>query len=417
MATDNKNHFIYKRIFPETSSLINRNYKNVQDIYNDAIFVLDTNALLLPYNAGKEDMEQITKTYESLIRKQRLFIPEHVIREFVKNRSFKISDLFSNIDVQISQVPSIKSFEYPILSELEAYRKIKTLKSDISKKIKEYIETLNELKTGITNWNWLDPVTEIYQEIFTNDIIITILQEEDELIKEYNLRIENNIPPGNKDQSKDENAIGDFLIWKTILELGKEKQCDIIFVSNDEKNDWLLKGNKKSISTKFELVDEYYRYTGGFNFLSVTFNKFLEIQGLDLELLPDLTPYFNANEYGNNDLTIDALNEIEYLLHNYLSEVDNNQNKTSTIPQEINKYIEIFENNHRKDFNSDWNSLFDYFFRFSSILEEIKSLNQEIIYQEVRMKKDTRTDQVKMQALSSEFLKLYIQFQDLYGIL
>ena len=271
MAEENKNHFIYRKHFPDSKSILNRKGKSTKELFKNALFVLDTNTLLVPFNTGQENIEEIGKIYKRLITENRLFIPEHVLREFAKNRSLKISDLFTNIDNQLSNIPSITLFEYPILGVLDAYQKLKDSRNLIIEGIKEYKKNLNALKSGIVDWNWSDPVTTMYQNTFTENTLIKPTSNEEDLILEYNQRINDEIAPGNKDKSKENNAIGDFVIWKSILELGKEKNKDVIFVSNDEKNDWLLKGNKKSISTKFELVDEFYRFTEGKNFISMNF--------------------------------------------------------------------------------------------------------------------------------------------------
>ena len=138
MDEKNKNHFIYRKYFPDTNSILNRKQKSIKDIFSDALFVLDTNALLVPYNIGKENLEQISAIYKKLIAKNRLFIPDHVLREFANNRSNKIGNLFSDIDKLLSELPSIKSFEYPILAELDAYKKLNDSRKLIQDNIKKY---------------------------------------------------------------------------------------------------------------------------------------------------------------------------------------------------------------------------------------------------------------------------------------
>jgi hypothetical protein len=50
-------------------------------------------------------------------------------------------------------------------------------------------------------------------------------------------RTDNQVPPGYKDASKDDKGIGDFLIWKSILDLGKKKNRDLVhrFFKTDHK--------------------------------------------------------------------------------------------------------------------------------------------------------------------------------------
>ncbi|MFC4162921.1 PIN domain-containing protein [Epilithonimonas zeae] len=414
MAEENKKHFIYKKQFPEWKSILDRKGKKTKDIIKQAVFVLDTNSLLAPYNIGKENIEEIGKIYKDLISKNRLFIPEHTLREFAKNRSLRISDLFTNIDNMLSSLPSIKRFEYPILGELKSYKNLEGTREKIIENIKDYKKHLSELKEDITNWNWTDPLTKMYQETFIEGIIITTALTEKELIEEYNQRIEDEIPPGNKDKSKENNGIGDFLIWKSILELGKKLNKDIIFISNDEKNDWLLKGNKKSISTKYELVDEYFRYTGGNNFVSINFNTFLENQGLDI----DIKEVFNQLEVLfeksiPTKYTLKNLKKISEAINLFLIYRDNDNNYIKE--RDFNEYVNGFKGSYKQEYfeTEEWLNLADYFIVFDDLLTEISYLNNEIIYQNHRMKKDIRNDVIKMVALCNEFVKRYSNFESL----
>ena len=413
MPEERKKYFIYNRIFPDANSILNRKEKKIDEIFKDAIFVLDTNSLLAPFNTGKENIEEIQKVYTKLIDKNRLYIPEHVFREFAKNRSSKISNLYTNIDNLLSSIPSIKSFEYPILGELKAYKELKENRELIIDNLKKYKESLNSIKLGITNWNWSDPVTSMYQNTFSEDIFFSTKSSEEDLIKEYEERISNEIPPGNKDKSKENNAIGDFIIWKSILELGKQKKKDIIFISNDEKNDWLLKGNKKSISTKFELVDEFYRETDSNHFISMTFTNFLEAQGLEIEIFSNFD--FISGEESINKLstTLESLEEIDMLLTDFLMLQQDDPEEVTFIESNIGFQIKNFITSYKDEYfgTKNWVFYFDYFFIFERCLTEISSLNDEIRNQKKRMKRDTRIDQVKLLALSKEFVIKYDEFK------
>jgi len=412
MSEQNKNHFLYKKIFPDVKTLFTREHKTTEEIFKNALFVLDTNTLLMPFSTGKENIEEIEKIYKSLIKEKRLYIPEHVLREFAKNRSIKISELYTNIDNALSSMKPINDFEYPILGELDAYKNIKENRKSISEVLIDYKKNLKKLKSGITQWNWSDPVSSMYHKIFSENIIIDTQEKESDLIKEYEERMENEIPPGNKDKSKVNNAIGDFIIWKSILELGKKEKRDVIFISNDEKNDWLLKGNKKSISTKFELVDEYYRISDGNHFISMTFSDFLEKQGLDIEIFDAFEQIFKIENIKNLEqtITLKSLDKIYHLLIKYL-------NRRKEYPNDDGVYIDGFFETVVNDFQSSythefgnkekWGSIFDYFFRLEEVATDIAKLNSEIIFHDFRKKKSTISEQIQLAALAKEFINTY----------
>ena len=416
MSEEIDKQFNLKRIFPDANSILDIKTKKIDEIFKDALFVLDTNSLLAPFQAGKEGIDKIGKIYSTLIENERIYIPKQVLREFAKNRSLKISELFTNIDNLIASVPTIKPFEYPILSELNVYKTIKDKRELILKELKSYNEYLAELRNGITDWNWSDPVSNMYSFTFNEKSIIDTTSSEDELIKEYNQRIKNEIPPGNKDKTKETNAIGDFLIWKCILELGKEKQKDIILVSNDEKNDWLLKGNKKSIYTKYELVNEFYNWTGGKNFISINFARFLELQGVEVDLSMNLAIEDILLESKSNKLktgTFDALEKSYLYIKDYLENVEDEEYEDLYIDNNINDAITHFMSSYQYEFFETpmWNNFSNYLFRFDKLLSKIKDLNNEITYQAYRQKRSTYTHQIEMKALCKEFVEIYNEFE------
>jgi hypothetical protein len=57
----------------------------------------------------------------------------------------------------------------------------------------------------------------------------------DDLRKEHVFRFANQIPPGYKDAGKADEGIGDYLIWETILEIGRTRKASVIFVTGGEK--------------------------------------------------------------------------------------------------------------------------------------------------------------------------------------
>lgn len=416
--SENKNYFVYKKHFPNTSSILNRKGKSINEISKKAIFVLDTNSLIAPFNTGKENIEKISTTYKKLIEKGRLFIPEHALREFAKIRSSKIMDLFTTIDNQLSTIPSIKLSDYPILNDLGAYKRLKSSQIEISEKIREYKANLEDLKASLLDWNWSDPVTNMYQDTFTNDIIITAPGTDEQLIEEFKSRMDDEIPPGNKDKSKPENAMGDFLIWKSILQLGKDKKSDVVFISNDEKNDWVLKGNQKPISTKFELVDEFYRYTEGFDFMHTSFINFLNLEGLDIDIKVDFEKEkYRMNIYSNyhnkGSVTLDALYEINRIISNYLSNIETEDNIEDYYFQEgIAQPFEIFLDNHVAEYSNTeyWNRYSSYFFYFAKCLKEIISLNAHVHYNAIRQKRSTVAESIMLRALCEDFVKKFDEF-------
>jgi hypothetical protein len=92
--------------------------------------------------------------------------------------------------------------------------------------------------TDLASWHWNDAVSELYREVISEATIVALNHNSADTIAEWQRRVDHRVPPGYKDKGKDDSGIGDFLIWLSILAVGKNRGSDVIFVSGDEKSDW-----------------------------------------------------------------------------------------------------------------------------------------------------------------------------------
>jgi hypothetical protein len=405
---DKKNYFLYKRQYPDTLGILNGEQINMPEFCKKSVFVFDTNSLLVPYKVGKESLNEITRIYQSFSGSDRIFVAAHSLREFAKHRSDKISELFTEVDKTLSALPAIKDFNYPILSEMDAYKELITYKPQVATAVKLYKEKLQSLQKGINEWNWFDPVTQLYQGIFKTENILETTEDEEILNTEFDNRMLDDIPPGNKDATKSENAIGDFLIWKCILELGKSKKTDIVFVSNDEKNDWMVKGNKKSISTRFELVDEFSRYTTGQKFTCLNFADFLEIHGALKEVVSEVETAAETT-VSSNPKFIRQLNEIFVIIKRFMNDDESDGEDQFIKDAAIDGFINEFSNSWEEEVGKSgaWVTLKNDFYSLEDTLFKIKKLNGEIHYQSVRMKRSTYDQQIDLKKQCHVFINQY----------
>ena len=127
-----------------------------------------------------------------------------------------------------------------------------------------------------------------YKEIFTPDTIEGPSITPKEIEEDLKFRFAHKIAPGYKDSNKIDEGIGDLIIWHTVLAIGKKYSNDVIFISNDEKNDWFHKQDKVGMYPKFELYDEFRRFTGNQSFSIISFLKFLELSNAKSETLAEV---------------------------------------------------------------------------------------------------------------------------------
>ena len=113
--------------------------------------------------------------------------------------------------------------------------------------------------------------------LFIKEINFIILEKylgeetsDKDLIKIYEEgkeRFDKKIPPGyqdliNKKEKGQRHIYGDLIIWKELIKEIKKTKKQIIFVTDDRKEDWWSKHNGKTIRPREELIKEFYKETG-----------------------------------------------------------------------------------------------------------------------------------------------------------
>jgi predicted nucleic-acid-binding protein len=274
---DNTDIFYLEKMYPDASNLFSSKYKTVEEILPNALIILDTNVLLSSFDTSENTIEDIKNIFNSLKSNNRLFLPARVAREFVNNRGKKIGELYQKMRQTKENLNKVgfKIDEYPLLSNNKSYSKLKDKFEQIDKLVKESRKLFEVLDADIKNWHWNDNVSQLYNNIFTSDIIIELKENEDKVKENLKFRMLHKIAPGYNDSNKPDDGVGDLIIWKTIIEIGASKARDVIFVSNDQKNDWFYKQDKVSLYPKYELFDEFRRITLGQSINIITFANFL----------------------------------------------------------------------------------------------------------------------------------------------
>lgn len=288
-----KDIFIYNKIYPETSQIFQFCHQPVDKLKDNCIFVIDTNALLIPYSTSKESIDRIKEVYAKLISESRFFIPGQVVREFAKNRPEKLKEVFQQLNRKqsaIQELPSIAN--YPLLESIDEYKEAISIEKKAKSLLKKYRSKINSINEKIKGWNWNDPISLLYKEMFSKEGIIREIEdspERREKIKEdLEHRYTHGIPPGFKDASKPDQGVGDLLIWLSIIELGKEQKKDLIFVSGDEKTDWWHKSENQPLYPRYELIDEYRRVSSGKSFHILKLSEFLNLMGVSKKIIDEV---------------------------------------------------------------------------------------------------------------------------------
>jgi hypothetical protein len=253
-------------------------------IWESAIIVLDTNALLNLYRYSPEARTRFIEVLTSA--SDRLWCPYQVASEFHERRLDIIraqnnlsTEIFSVLDKALSQASAKlrehqKNAFFDVVSiESKMTTFFTNLKGDLES---EYKKRFDKYGLSPQSDSVLIKVDQLYSgKVGTafSDADLAALYQEGE--KRYG----NSIPPGYMDARKgDMRMYGDFLIWKEILKHSAEMNVDIILVTDDSKEDWWWKSQGKTLGPRPELRQEFLNHAGRI-FYSYGSARFIEEVG------------------------------------------------------------------------------------------------------------------------------------------
>lgn len=291
--------FLLETLFPDAHDLFKPSGK-ASAIDKNTIVLPDTNALLLPYEINSGNLQHLATAFEKLATEKRLFVPERVVREFARWRERKLADMVQALH-QKKQPPKKRDMP-PILEGIGIYTEANTRYETLENAYNEYVKTLDGLVSQIEAWRGNDPVTITYEKLFNVKTIVKLPDDEESRKKfliEKEWRYTNRVAPGYADNAKPDGGIGDFLIWKSILKVAAEQKKDLVFITGEQKGDWLVRSGNAGLYPKPELIDEYRRASGGKTF------RMLSLHGLLAELqLPEavIESVKTAEEEANTEI-------------------------------------------------------------------------------------------------------------------
>ncbi len=262
--------------------------------WKDAIFVFDTSTLLnfiLLFHANRENI------YNDIFSKLkgRLWITNHAEYEYLKNFSKVLNQprsSYKSIQYSILSAGSVKGME-------ETYRKKKeelvnankhpffddTAFAKMDQAFDAFIKAHQEFEKHIGEQ--INVQVDEHFEKMKEDNLLKFFEVSEgssfkeivEIVKEGEIRYRHKIPPGYMDDNDKEKGFekyGDLIVWKQMIALAEKEKRTILFVTDDEKEDWwILNSKDKSVSApRHELIKEMKDEAGVF-YWSYTFGQFL----------------------------------------------------------------------------------------------------------------------------------------------
>ncbi len=263
-----------------------------KDIFDGGTIIFDANVLLNLYRYSKKTRDDLLGVMRDF--KKRLWIPYQVAEEYLRNRYeviFEVQNRHEKLLVEADKL--IKT----ICSTLRVSNSEKEI-SVLSDYIKNWIHAKKEedvLDATYENDAILDEINHLYLNSVGDDFT-----EEDEkkIRKEGEERYKDKIPPGYMDQNKESNKYGDFRLWKQILKYANLTKKDVLFITDDQKEDWWQSYQGKKVGPRSELRKEYSDNSEGKDIWFYTVDQFLNM-------------YNNKNDNKIANTTIDEVKSLQ----------------------------------------------------------------------------------------------------------
>lgn len=242
--------------------------------FDKCLIVFDTNALLDIYRLPKDSADQVFDVLEHY--KKQIIIPNHTAKEYYKDIHKVLLAQIANIEKAQSALYDLMNMfsnrrNQPYISD-RSNRHLTTLKNSITR-------DFDEQKKYLTNQLLYGEYQNKMAELLDGCVLEPFNEEEiEEIIKEGEVRYNNHIPPGWKDADKGTNRYGDLIIWKEVLRLVKKEKRSVLYISNDQKEDWMIKENGMTICPQYKLLEEFYSEVNDSNlwFYMYTLDRFLD---------------------------------------------------------------------------------------------------------------------------------------------
>jgi hypothetical protein len=238
-----------------------------KEIWDQGLVALDANVLLDLYRLPEREREEVMMVFSHADVADRLWVPHQAMEEFLRNRlsvihdqtvsANKLRDAADKAFGDFSKAISNARKHHPFFDASEWKQKIGGVLQELREKY--------------------DRDREAYPITLQDDPLLTrILQlldkhvggpfdeaESKEATKEAERRIKERIPPGYEDRKKDgRRPCGDYFIWRQILKKSGDEKQDVVFVTNDSKEDWLHRVGGQTIGPRPELRGEFHKAVG-----------------------------------------------------------------------------------------------------------------------------------------------------------
>ncbi|MFG3031718.1 PIN-like domain-containing protein [Streptomyces sp. NPDC048253] len=245
----------------------------------------DANVLLNLYRYTEQARSDLLHALGGL--ENRLWVPHQALLEFWRNRESTLSDARSS-GTQAAE--DMASHAAQAERTLRTWANRVALPEDETDRLRDQLnEVFGDVqeaivKVGKGEWQNItqdtstDPVIAKLEPALVGRVGAPLSRDDyDKAIAEGMRRVDKRLPPGYMDKPKDGvGAAGDYLVWEQILREAAHRQCDVLFVTADGKEDWWRKEQGFNRGPRPELTEEL-RTRGGGRLFMLTPKQFLKV--------------------------------------------------------------------------------------------------------------------------------------------
>ena len=268
--------------------------KQLKELWKRGAIILDANVLLNLYRFNKKTSDSMMDVLESV--GDRLWIPFQAALEYQENRKFVVAD----------QLDAFNKVENVFSSSINQMRnKLNALNLDkrhstinpytIIKQVEEKFDEVIRYLQAVQDFSDIEENSQQLRDridaLITSEKVgpyYTNQQDLEAIYAEGDERYEEQIPPGFKDENKGdeyyvfsglkyEQKYGDLIVWNQIIDyVNKNDLKNIIFITDDSKEDWWWKKSGKTIGPHKQLIEELNKKTKVDNFWMYSTYSFLK---------------------------------------------------------------------------------------------------------------------------------------------
>lgn len=238
-------------------------------LWDTAEIAFDTNVLLDLYRFSiyfRTDMLEVLGQVS-----ERIWLPHQVAFEYQERRLGVLDEerqAYSDVKKQLanSKASALKSFTQRPRNLMLDQEEAKSVVGKAYELILAYVEEQEKAHPDLNGDGAPgdhDEVRDALDRLFEGKVGQPFSRERRlEIETDGTDRYRNEIPPGfSDDTKKGSSKFGDLLIWNQLMDRSRSTGKPLLFITNDDKEDWWLQVNNKSVLPHPKLVQEFKRET------------------------------------------------------------------------------------------------------------------------------------------------------------